>query len=124
MSMGKKTKDLTNRQKAQLRSAPKPWEVKKPQYDELRDQMLSRAQTALEHLDDEVLLGANPAELVKIVTQFIEYARLLDNLPTQIVASEQRLAMAELAPRLLAEMKRRGITLDLPQEDYQEISSG
>ena len=56
-------------------------------------------------------MSANGKDLVKIASDTTDMIQLLKGLPTSI-SREERLSLIELGPKLVAEMKRRGITIE------------
>jgi hypothetical protein len=64
---------------------------------------------------------ATAAQLVAMAEKLIEKRQLLKGEATQIYGTERRQKIDELMPMLIAEAKRRGLDIDLPQSEYQEV---
>lgn len=64
------------------------------------------------YLDDKVLSEASARDLMLGITALVEKRNLLRGEPTAIVSDHERKKLNELAPALLAEIKRRGMTLE------------
>lgn len=84
-------------------------EVKREELLKLLD---DRAWRALKHLDDFALAGAGAKDLAITTGILIEKAQLIKGQPTQILSHAEREKMDDLGKRIIAEMRRRGISID------------
>ena len=64
------------------------------------------------YLDDKVMAEASARDLMLGAGVLIEKRNLLRGEPTQILSDKERKTIHELMPELLAEAKRRGLTVD------------
>jgi len=71
-----------------------------------------RLARALLMLDDVKMATASPRELTSAVSVLTEKRALLRGEPTQRITHEQRTKLNELLPVLIAEARRRGLTID------------
>lgn len=83
------------------------------------DTTLGRIMTLLR--DPVKLASASYADLTRAGNMLYEKRALLRGEPTAIVRNEQRGGLDTVARLLLAEVERRGITLDMPKTEYREI---
>lgn len=76
-------------------------------------------------MDPVTMAGASVADLTRAANMLFEKRALLRGEPTAIVRNEQRGGLDAIAALLLAEVRKRGIVLDLPPGvgGYQEIVS-
>lgn len=89
-----------------------PWLIK---------ELEAKLALALSYVDEHALSRANIRDLASLVALFVDRRQLLRGEPTQIASIEDRRAMNEIMPLLLREAQRRGVTIDLPTEDYAVI---
>lgn len=71
-----------------------------------------RIDLALEYMDENVVASASYRDLAMGTSALIEKRQLLSGAPTQIISDHERKTLHESLPLLLAEMQRRGITID------------
>ena len=79
---------------------------------ELLQLLEDRASRALQYLDDFVMAGASAKDLAITAGVLIDKRQLLLGQPTQILSNTDRKDLEDLMPRLYAEAKRRGITIE------------
>lgn len=87
-------------------------EVRNLQTKELSDLIGKKLHLMLGYLDDKVVSEASARDLAMGIAQLVEKRQLLRGEPTQIVSDHERKKLHELAPLLLEEVKRRGLTLE------------
>lgn len=77
-------------------------------------------------MDPVRLAGSSTADLTRAASMLFEKRALLRGEPTAIVRNEQRGGLDAVARMLLAEVERRGITLDMAKGPggYQEVTGG
>ena len=71
-----------------------------------------RIELALEYMDEKVIAEASFRDLAMGTSALIEKRALLRGEPTVIMSDHERKKMHELLPVLIAEAKRRGLTLE------------
>ncbi len=71
--------------------------------------------------DPTVFERLNAKELSLLISHLIESRQLLRGEPTKIVSMEDRRHWDELGIALLQEIKHRGLEVNLPPDQYQEI---
>ncbi len=77
------------------------------------DEMLGRKiHLMLHYIDDKVASEASARDLAMGVAQLIEKQQLIRGEPTQIVSDLERKKLHELLPLAIAEVKRRGLTME------------
>lgn len=86
-------------------------EVRNLQTRELSDMIGQKIHLMLGYLDDRVAAEASARDLSMGIAQLVEKRQLLRGEPTQIVSDHERAKLHELAPVLMAEIKRRGLTI-------------
>ena len=64
------------------------------------------------YMDDKTMAEASARDLGLIAGVLIEKRQLLRGEPTQIISDHERRKIHELMPELVAEAKRRGLTVD------------
>lgn len=84
-------------------------EVKREELLKLLD---DRGWRVLTYLDDYALAAAGAKDLAITAGILIDKAQLIKGQPTQILSHADREKIDELAPRVLAECRRRGITIE------------
>ena len=94
-------------------------EVKRTEMVGLLDDVAWRS---LKNIDDLTLGGASARDSAVIAGIAIDKSLLLKGEPTQIMGHEERKKLEELAPALLAEIKRRGLTIPAVQTRYSTES--
>lgn len=88
----------------------------------LQDAIDQKIGTAMTLLDTMTLAGSSVADLTRLLSMLYEKRALLRGEPTAIVRNEQRGGLDTVARMLLAEVERRGITLDITKQEYREVS--
>ncbi len=83
---------------------------------ELIELLSGKIELSLHYLDDETLAKSTARDLAHIATSFTEKIQLLKGEPTSIVSHETRGTINEVAKKLMQEIKRRGITVDMVQQ--------
>ncbi len=86
-------------------------ELREVREDELALKFDNFAEEAIEELLERDLEKVPPVQLMTAAAIAVDKARLLRGKATQVVAMEVRHKVDELAPALLAELKRRGKTV-------------
>lgn len=96
----------------------------KPDTKFFQDAFDEKLKLALACLDPVAIASASVADLTRLTSMLTEKRALLRGEPTAIVRNEQRGGLDSLAQLLLAEVKKRGIVIDLPQGPggYREVS--
>lgn len=79
---------------------------------EIVDALNHKIDLALRYMDDHTMSGASFRDLALGTAAMIEKRQLLRGEPTQIISDAERKKIHELAPLLLAEVKRRGLTIE------------
>ena len=79
---------------------------------EILDLLGRRIHLGLEYLDDKVFAEASARDIMLGVAAMVEKRNLLRGEPTAIVSDPERRKLAELVPLLLAEARRRGVTVE------------
>lgn len=87
-------------------------ETKNLQRKELSEMLGKRIHLALSYMDDKVMSEASFRDLALGTSAMVEKKNLVDGQPTQIISSHERAKLNELAPALLKEIQRRGLTLE------------
>lgn len=87
-------------------------ELKAFKTSELIDAIGKKISLALEYMDDKVMAEANFRDLALATTAMIEKRQLLRGEPTQIISDNERKKLHELLPDLIAEARRRGVTIE------------
>lgn len=82
-----------------------------------------RLYMALKTLDSTVMAAASPKDLSAMVSMLIEKRNLLKGEPTAIVRNEHRGGLAEVAKLLLAEVARRGLTIEGMATDVTPVGA-
>lgn len=75
-------------------------------------------------LTEEKLAKTPARDLATAVGILIDKIQLLEGKPTQILSHEHRMALNEIAPKLLEEARRRGMLIELPETKYAEVEEG
>ena len=113
-------RDIVNR--LETRYQPVTEEVKKVTTQSLLKLMDDALPGLLSKLSDKELIDKSAMrEIAMAAGILIDKRQLLRGEPTQILSLDQRQKMDDLAPALLGEMKRRGITVDVDFEDITPI---
>lgn len=79
---------------------------------EIVDALNNKIDLALRYMDDKTMAEASFRDLALGTSAMIEKRQLLRGEPTQIVSDAERAKLHELAPALMAEMRRRGLTVE------------
>lgn len=87
-------------------------EIKNLRRGDLSDLIGKKIHLGLACLDDKKMMDASARDLMLGVSALIEKKQLLDGQPTQIISDHERKKLNELAPLLVEEVKRRGITVE------------
>lgn len=87
-------------------------EIKSLKRAELSEMLGKKIHHALFYMDDKVFAEASYRDLALGTAALIEKKQLVDGQPTQIISDHERKKIHELAPALMAEIKRRGLTID------------
>lgn len=90
---------------------------------ELADLLDRKLDMALNAIDEHVILEASFRDLALGATAMIEKRQLLRGQPTAITSDLERKKLVELTPLLLAEAKRRGITIEGTATVVQEMAA-
>ena len=98
-------------------------EVRNLKTQEILEMMGKRIHLALEYMDDKVMAEASFRDLALGTTAMLEKRALLRGEPTQIISDHERKKLHELLPELIAEGKRRGITIEGTAQIVKEASS-
>lgn len=86
--------------------------VKRLQGQDLIDAFQDRLSMVLDYVDPVAMQQASLKDLAIAAGVFTDKVQLLKNMPTQIIDFSTRQQLHDLGPRLMAEMKRRGVTLE------------
>lgn len=78
----------------------------------LNDVVDDRLMRALKYLDDYQLGQASARDLAYIVDRMFNMRQLIRGEPTQIMGHDERRSLAALVPLMVAEARRRGITIE------------
>ena len=78
----------------------------------LSDVVDDRLMRALKYLDDYQMAGASARDLAYVIDRLFNMRQLIRGEPTQIMGHDERRALADLVPLMVAEARRRGITID------------
>lgn len=97
--------------------------AKKVRSDELLSLLETNARDVLASVDSFDLENASLKDKAIAVGIFLEKRALLKGEPTQILRMEERQNLQELMPRLVAEMARRGMTVELTAGDWREVGA-
>jgi len=101
-----------------------PEEVtEEPTTEDMVRQLGIAQMNALLNIDPLSLAASSAKDNAYVMKTLGEHRQLLKGLPTQIMGREERQKLDELAPALLREIKRRGLTIDAikqPVTVYQE----
>jgi len=95
-----------------------------PSNDELVHLLKQKTAHIVRYIDDFAMAGAGLKDLTASAGVLIDRAQLISGLPTAIVSREERQNWDKLAPALLAEIERRGLTIPAVKTTYQVESSG
>lgn len=87
----------------------------KPDTKFFQDAFDEKLKLALACLDPVAIASASVSDLTRLTSMLTEKRALLRGEPTAIVRNEQRGGLDKVAALLLEEVKRRGITLDIPK---------
>lgn len=87
--------------------------LKKIELDEMIGQKIH---LMLSYLDDKVAGEASARDLAMGISQLVEKQQLIRGEPTQIISDHERKKLNELAPLLMLEVQRRGLTIDVTPE--------
>lgn len=98
--------------RVKARNLPVVHELKNITTKEIMSQLDSKIQMTLDYMDDFVIAGANYRDLTIGLGIMLEKRQLLNGEPTQIMSMEERKNLNELLPYIIAETRRRGITID------------
>lgn len=93
----------------------------KPDTKYFQEQFDAKLALVLACLDPVAIASASVADLTRLASMLTEKRALLRGEPTAIVRNEQRGGLDKVAAALMAEITRRGITLDLPKTGYREV---
>ncbi len=77
----------------------------------------------LHYLDDKVAGEASARDLAMGISQLVEKQQLLRGMPTAITSDLERKKMLELAPLLIAEAQRRGITIEGQVREVTDVTA-
>jgi len=88
---------------------------------QLLRQLETKANMALEYLDDYALAQSSAKDLAIIVGILLEKRQLLRGEPTQIISMEERQGLDELTQQLVKDARRRGLTIDMTAEDVKVL---
>lgn len=83
-----------------------------------------RMDKALDYMDDFAFAGASLRDIAITFQVLGEHRRLLNDEPTQILGVQERNDLNELIPKIYAEAKRRGITIDATVEGQTRAVPG
>jgi alpha-D-ribose 1-methylphosphonate 5-triphosphate synthase subunit PhnL len=86
--------------------------LKRLQGQDLIEALQDRLSLVLEYVDPVAMSQASLKDLAIATGVLVDKVQLLKNMPTQIIDFTTRQQLHQLAPRLMAEMKRRGVTFD------------
>ena len=95
-------------------------ELKAVKTQELTEIIEDRMWRALQYMDDYSMSRATVKDLAIAFGILGDKRQLLKGEPTHIISHNERLNLNELAPKLIAEMERRGIK-SFAEADYVEI---
>lgn len=87
-------------------------EVRNLKKMELDEMLGKKIHLMLSYIDDKVVAEASARDLAMGVSQLIEKQQLIRGEPTQIVSDLERKKLHELLPLAIAEVKRRGLTVE------------
>lgn len=87
-------------------------EVKSLKTQEILDLLGKKIDMGLQYLDDKVFSEASARDIMLGLGVMIEKRQLLRGEPTQIISNDDRRKLHELLPALIAEGRRRGITVE------------
>jgi DNA-binding CsgD family transcriptional regulator len=80
--------------------------------NEILEMMGKKIDLCAFYLDDKVLAEASARDIMLGMTALVEKRQLLRGEPTAIVSDAERAKLHELLPRVIAEARRRGLTLE------------
>ena len=103
--------------------APVLEEGKRYTVAELSVQLEKKIALTLAYMDDLAMSQASFKDLSIGLNVLIEKHQLVNNKPTMIVDQNTRSQLVELTPLLLAEAKRRGVTLDGIAQRVPEVAA-
>jgi hypothetical protein len=91
----------------------------------LQDTVDQRLGLILTVMDNVTMAGASLADLTRAANMLFEKRALLRGEPTQIVRSEHRVGLDKIGVMLMAELGKRGVTVDLPKGPggYREVEN-
>ena len=78
----------------------------------LSDIIDDRLMRALQYLDDYQMAGASARDLAYVIDRLFNMRSLLRGEPTQIMGHDERRALNDLVPLMMAEARRRGVTIE------------
>ena len=87
-------------------------EAKNLQKRDLDDLLGKKIHLMLHYIDDSNAAQAGVRDLAMGAAQLIEKQQLIRGEPTAIISDHERAKLHELAPALLREIKRRGLTIE------------
>lgn len=87
-------------------------EVRNLKTNEILNMLGEKIHLGLQYLDDKVFAEASARDIMTGLAQLIEKRQLLRGEPTSIISNDDRKKLSELLPALMAEGKRRGITME------------
>lgn len=105
------------------RYSPVVAEIRKHTTKDFQSIIDEKLMMALEYLGDLKLAEASARDLSFVIATLTDKRAMMRGEPTQIVRVEERQALAELLPALLAEAQRRGMTVDLPASEFKEVEA-
>lgn len=87
-------------------------ETRNLQRKELSEMLGKKIHLAMSYMDDKVMAEASYRDLALGTAALLEKKQLIDGQPTQIISDHERKKLHELAPVLIAEFQRRGLTIE------------
>lgn len=87
-------------------------ELRNLQTSEILEMLGKKIHLAMTYLDDKVMAEASARDIMLGLGVLTEKRQLLRGEPTQIISDNERKQIVELMPALLAEAKRRGVTVE------------
>lgn len=106
---GRVTESLVKR--LRVKYAGEVYEARNLQTKEILEMLGKKIDLCAFYLDDKVMAEASARDIMMGLTALVEKRNLLRGEPTAIVSDLERQKLNELAPALLAEIKRRGLTI-------------